>query len=54
MLFLLALFGSVGLVLGYSLFVGPEARKKWNEKLRARVAEAARQDPPSTLACSVA
>jgi hypothetical protein len=40
MLFFIALFGSVGFVLGYSVFVGPYARQRWNESVRERVAKA--------------
>jgi|GEM_PF-4787964 len=37
-LFLIAVVVSLGGVLAYSFFVGPYARKKWNEDLRERVA----------------
>lgn len=36
-LFILAVVGSFGLVLGYSVFVGPGAREEWNKELNERV-----------------
>src|SRR5687767_7760924 len=45
-LFLLAVIGSVALVLVYSGLVGPNARKKWNEDLRRRVTEAKGESVP--------
>jgi hypothetical protein len=33
----LAVVGSIGLLFGYSLFVGPAARERWNKELNQRV-----------------
>lgn len=42
-LFVLAVVGSLGLLFGYSLFVGPAARERWNQKLNQRVKAALKE-----------
>jgi hypothetical protein len=42
-LFVLAVLVSLGVVFGYSLFVGPSARARWNSELNDRVATALKE-----------
>lgn len=44
--FIIAVVGSIGGVLAYSLFVGPTARRMWNADLRQRVTEAVKKGEP--------
>ena len=42
-LFVLAVLIGIGLIFGYSLFVGPTARERWNKELNERVASALKE-----------
>ncbi len=45
-LFLFFVVGSIGGVLAYSFFVGPGARSRWNQNLKARVDDAVKKGEP--------